>query len=94
LIEVTLPDFETARNWELHDRKPFAEITRRVLDETFAEYDGIPSHLIMQKLVLDLGTFSKDALLKELAERLKKELHKALSELIHSPAYDSKELKG
>jgi hypothetical protein len=79
LIEITLPDFEAAHNWELNDRELFIEDVRKVIDRTFSENEEEDRYLLLEKLEIDLGSFKKEDLHTEMPGRLYTELQKALS---------------
>ena len=76
VIDITLPNANAALEWEANRRQDFTAIINSQLEKCFDEYDNAGNHLIIEKLEIDLGTFSTDNLQQEMPERLYAELQK------------------
>ena len=79
LIDITLPDTNTALDWERNKRHSFTALINQQLEKCFKEYDKVGNHLIIEKLDIDLGIFDINNLQTEMPERLYTELQKSLA---------------
>jgi Contractile injection system tape measure protein len=78
VLEITLPDFTTALHWEANQRGELKDAIYHVLDRCFEEYDNEENHLVIEKLELDLGTFTEESFQTEMPRRLFAELQKKM----------------
>jgi len=78
VLEITVPDFATALHWEVNQGSGMKDAIYHVLDRCFEEYDNEESHLVIEKLELDLGTFTEENFQTEMPRRLSAELQKKM----------------
>lgn len=77
-LEVRFRDFTSAQKWDASNQVKTTEAVRKSIEQCFEAYDSAKEYLTIDRLELDLGTFSTGQLLSKMPENLYLELQKIL----------------
>ena len=69
LLDITVPDIGAALNWQTKSSRSFVDVICTQIERCFSEYEQSDHHLIIEKVVVDLGALPMGSLEKELPER-------------------------
>lgn len=69
VVDITLPDMRSAMEWEDRERDIFTGMIRNQLERCLDEFQTGDEHLVIEKLQIDLGSFTMKNLYDEMPAR-------------------------